>query len=109
MTNKEKNFISAVIYVHNDEKNIGSFLQIVMNILEEHFEHSEIICVNDYSQDSSVEIVRRISSEAETTTVTVLNMSYFHGVEVAMNAGMDLAIGDFVLEFDSCVPSSAFL
>ncbi|MBO5030932.1 MAG: glycosyltransferase [Lachnospiraceae bacterium] len=107
MTNKEKNFISAVIYVHNDEKNIGSFLQIVMNILEEHFEHSEIICVNDYSQDSSVEIVRRISSEAETTTVTVLNMSYFHGVEVAMNAGMDLAIGDFVLEFDSCVPDFA--
>jgi dolichol-phosphate mannosyltransferase len=28
-------------------------------------------------------------------------MSYFHGVEVAMTAGVDLAIGDFVYEFDS--------
>lgn len=96
--------MSAVIYVHNDEKNIAFFLQTIMNVLEDGFEHSEIICVNDYSQDNSVEIVRSISNEAKNTTVTVLNMSYFHGVEVAMNAGMDLAIGDFVLEFDSCVP-----
>jgi dolichol-phosphate mannosyltransferase len=28
-------------------------------------------------------------------------MSGFHGLEVAMNAGMDLAIGDFVFEFDN--------
>lgn len=103
-TNKEKNFMSAVIYVHNDEENIANFLRTVMKVLEEGFEHSEIICVNDHSQDNSVELVRSISSEAKNTTVTVLNMSYFHGVEVAMNAGMDLAIGDFVLEFDSCVP-----
>ena len=103
MTNKEKNFMSAVIYIHNDEQTIETFLQAVMRVLEDHFEHSEIICVNDYSQDKSVELVRSVSSQAKNTMVTVLNMSYFHGVEVAMNAGMDLAIGDFVLEFDSCV------
>ena len=28
-------------------------------------------------------------------------MSYFHGVENAMNAGVDLSIGDFVFEFDN--------
>ena len=28
-------------------------------------------------------------------------MSYFHGLELAMNAGLDLAIGDFVFEFDT--------
>lgn len=104
MTNKEKNFMSAVIYIHNDEQAVGEFLQMVMNVLEEHFEHAEIVCVNDYSQDRSVEIIKDVSSRAKNMTVTILNMSYFHGVEVAMNAGMDLAIGDFVLEFDSCVP-----
>ncbi|MDE7416329.1 MAG: glycosyltransferase [Lachnospiraceae bacterium] len=96
--------MSAVLYIHNDEAQIGDFLQMLANVLEDHFEHSEIICVNDCSQDNSVEIVRKISRGLRDTTVTVLNMSYFHGVEIAMNAGMDLAIGDFVLEFDACVP-----
>ncbi len=103
MANKEKNFISAVIYVHNDESVIGVFLQTVIRVLEDNFEHSEIICVNDFSSDGSVQAVRRTGSQARHTTVTVLNMSYFHGVETSMNAGVDLAIGDFVLEFDSCV------
>lgn len=103
MANKEKNFISAVIYVHNDESVIGVFLQTVIRVLEDNFEHSEIICVNDFSSDGSVQAVRRTGSQARHTTVTVLNMSYFHGVETSMNAGVDLAIGDFALEFDSCV------
>lgn len=99
--------MSAVLYVHNDAASVGAFLRTVMTVLEEHFEHSEIICVNDHSQDDSVEIIRKISAQADSTTITVLNMSYFHGVETAMNAGMDLAIGDFVLEFDACVPDFA--
>lgn len=99
--------MSAVLYVHNDAALVGAFLRTVMTVLEEHFEHSEIICVNDHSQDDSVEIIRKISAQADSTTITVLNMSYFHGVETAMNAGMDLAIGDFVLEFDACVPDFA--
>lgn len=103
MKNKEKNFISAVIYVHNAEKRIGYFLQNVMEVLEENFEHSEIICVNDRSDDKSVEEIRRISKGAISTSISILNMSYFHGVELAMNAGVDLAIGDFVFEFDTTV------
>lgn len=30
-------------------------------------------------------------------------MSCFHGIELSMNAGVDLAIGDFVFEFDSTI------
>ncbi|MCI8566666.1 MAG: glycosyltransferase [Lachnospiraceae bacterium] len=101
--NKEKNFISAVIYVHNDETHIGRLLQNVIGVLEENFEHSEVICVNDHSTDGSVAAIKEISKAAATTTVTVLNMSFFHGVESAMGAGVDLAIGDFVLEFDSAL------
>ncbi len=29
-------------------------------------------------------------------------MGYSHGLEASMNAGIDLSIGDFVFEFDSC-------
>lgn len=85
MSDKEKNFMSAVLYVHNDEARIGDFLHMVVEVLEDHFEHAEIICVNDCSQDNSVDIVRKVSMGVKNTTVTVLNMSYFHGVETAMN------------------------
>ena len=107
--NKEKNFISAVIYVHNVEEYVADFLRTVMEVLEEHFEHSEIICVNDHSEDNSSAEIRRVKKEWTTMQqphsmqISVLNMSYFHGVEVAMNAGIDLAIGDFVLEFDTAI------
>ena len=71
--------------------------------MEENFEHSEIICVNDCSNDESVEHIKKISIQAKSTSISVLNMSYYHGLEMAMNAGVDLAIGDFVFEFDTTV------
>ncbi|MGN0839033.1 MAG: glycosyltransferase [Pyramidobacter sp.] len=101
MENKEKNFVSAVVYIHNAEEQIRSFLEMVLRVLEKNFEHSEIICVNDHSDDSSAEIVREVSKKAATSSVTILNMSSFHGLEMAMDAGVDLSIGDFVFEFDS--------
>lgn len=103
MDNKEKNFMSVVIYVHNAEKRIDEFLKTVVNVMEENFEHSEIICVNDCSNDESVEHIKKISIQAKSTSISVLNMSYYHGLEMAMNAGVDLAIGDFVFEFDTTV------
>lgn len=103
MENKEKNFVSAVVYVHNAEKRVENFLSTLINTLEENFEHSEIICVNDSSTDDSLSRIKKVSEKATSTSVSVINMSYFHGLEVAMNAGMDLAIGDFVFEFDNTV------
>lgn len=101
MNNKEKNFVSAVLYVHNAENSIRQFLKTILSTLEECFEYSEVICVNDASSDASIEMIKEISKTAEGVSVSVLHMSYFHGVELAMNAGVDLSIGDFVFEFDS--------
>ena len=36
--NKEKNFVSAVIYVHNAENRIGLFLKTILAIMESNFE-----------------------------------------------------------------------
>lgn len=101
MANKEKNFISAVIYVHNAEDRIAEFLDVMIADLEEHFEHSEIICVNDCSNDDSVQMIKKVAQKAGNVSITILSMSYFHGLEAAMNAGVDLSIGDFVFEFDN--------
>ena len=101
MTNKEKSFASVVIYVHNAEKRIENYLKTIIEVMEGNFEHSEIICVNDSSDDNSLALIKKTSEIASTTSVSVVNMSYFHGLELAMNAGIDLSIGDFVFEFDN--------
>ena len=101
MNNKETTFVSSVIYVHNAEQRIDNFLQAIINVMENNFENSEIICVNDASNDESVSVIRNVCINENKTSITLINMSYFHGVELAMNAGVDLAIGDFVFEFDN--------
>lgn len=103
MANKEKNFVSSVIYVHNAEKRIKSFLKSIIEIMETNFEHSEIICVNDSSDDESAKIIKEISEIAVGTSISIVNMSCFHGLELSMKAGIDMAIGDFVFEFDNTI------
>lgn len=99
--NKEKNFISAIVYVYNNEKEIYNFLQNLINCLKNNFLHYEIICVNDCSTDNSVQEIKKISSKNKDTTINIINMSFYQGKEFAINAGVDLSIGDFVYEFDS--------
>lgn len=101
---KEKNFISAVIYIHNNEQYIESFLNFIVKILREYFENYEIICVNDYSTDLSETVIKKAYLKlkmSDNEQLSIVNLSCFHGVEKAMNAGIDLAIGDYCFEFDS--------
>lgn len=99
--NKEKNFISAVLYVRNNEIQIADTLKKVNEILKDNFEKYEIICVNDFSIDKSVEEIKKFADTVKGSVISILNMSYYQGIELSMNAGVDLAIGDFVFEFDN--------
>lgn len=102
ISNKESNFVSAVIYLHRDEKNAVPFFEMLAKILETNFKRSEIICVNDGMSDEYLDKLRSAQGKFENINVTIVNMGYSHGLEAAMNAGIDLSIGDFVFEFDSC-------
>ena len=99
--NKEKNFVSAVVYTHNVQNEIQYFLSVLTCVLREHFEKFEIICVNDASSDHTVEKIREYAKNEKENVISILNMSFYQGMELSMNAGVDLAIGDFVFEFDS--------
>ncbi len=101
--NKEKNFVSAVVYLYNDEKTVGNFLLTVNNLLKENFEKYEIVCVNDCSTDNTVKAVENFCEANSVKSLTVINTSFFQGVESRMVAGVDISIGDFVFEFDSTV------
>ena len=101
--NKEKNFISAVVYLYNNEKEVAGFLDTVNTLLKENFEKYEIVCVNDCSTDNTVKAVEEFCEANSVKSLTLINTSFYQGVESAMVAGLDISIGDFVLEFDSPV------
>lgn len=101
VSNKEKNFISTVVYVNNNEDRIEYFLKNLNSVLEENFEKYEIICVNDDSSDKSAEKIKQFAGVVKGSVISVINMGFYQGLEMSMNAGIDLAIGDFVYEFDS--------
>ena len=103
--NKEKNFVSAVVYCCNDSERINNFIQGLDTALFTNFLKYEIIVVNDASDDNCFQLVKeyahKVNEGAKEHTITLLNMSYRQGLEASMNAGTNLAIGDFVFEFDS--------
>ena len=107
MANKEaleKNFISAVVYLNSAEnrQELAEFLDGVLHNLQEHFLQCELICVDDASPIEYLDCVKSYKTKYEKVSITILHMSHYQGMEVAMNAGRDLAIGDFVIEFDEC-------
>lgn len=103
--NKERNFVSAVVYCCNGAEVVGSFIERIDKSLSSNFMKYEIIVVNDSSDDNSCDVVKeyahRVSEDEKEHTITLLNMSFRQGLEASMNAGLNLAIGDFVYEFES--------
>ena len=61
--NKEKNFVSAVVYICNHEHEITSFLKMLNACFKENFEKYEIICVDDGSSDNSIAAIRAHAAE----------------------------------------------
>lgn len=110
-TIKEKKFISLVVYLHNDADRIRTFCDEVLPLCEQSFEQFEMVCVNDDCQDATIAILKEYLEEKQLSAmVNVIHMSFFQGLEAAMNAGRDIAIGDFVYEFDDiCVDYDASL
>jgi dolichol-phosphate mannosyltransferase len=100
MKDKENSFVSAVIYVHNTQGVIGVFIEKLVGILTEFFLNYEIICVNDSSTDDSAIEIRNAVQYCTGSSLVIIDMGFYQGLENSMNAGVDYACGDFVFEFD---------
>lgn len=98
--NKEKNFISVVAYLKNNENDIQNFALKLDELLKDKFEAYEFVFVNDNSDDKTKSKLKEISDSLN-GNVVVIDLAYNHGLEVAMLAGVDFAIGDFIFEFDT--------
>jgi dolichol-phosphate mannosyltransferase len=98
---KEQKFISLVVYAHNDGERIESFLRKINEVLSSKFSSYEVIVVNDGSRDDTLERTRAVFEEIGNGIV--INLSRKFGPEIAITAGLDKAMGDFVIEMDEPV------
>lgn len=99
---REKKFISLVVYLHNVQKDVVPFFEKVVPELASSFEQFEIVCVDDGCTDGTIGVLKEyLDNNKLSVMVNIVHMSFFHGLESSMNAGRDLAIGDFIYEFDN--------
>ena len=86
--------ISVVAAVHNDSPILGEFVAEVSEMLRSRWHNYEIILVDDYSTDDTVSVVEHLLTRYP--CVRLIRLSRRFGTEVAITAGLDVAIGDFV-------------
>lgn len=99
-TNKEQNFISTVVYVVSDNEKTMNFFKNLNQCLDEHFKQYEIIAVTNHDTKGNLSTLRQWATEVN-KPVTLVDLSLHQPHEQCMNAGLDIAIGDYVYEFDA--------
>lgn len=97
----ENKFVSIVAYLNDDPRIVGDFLDKVVAAVSATFSQYEVILVDDGCTEYTIRSCREILEQKQLAgMVSLLHMGFHQGIEAAMNAGRDAAIGDFVYEFD---------
>ncbi len=91
--NKPK--VSIIVPVYNVESYLNRCLDSLIN---QSFDDIEIICINDGSTDSSLEILKEY--EKKDSRVKIINQEN-QGLSGARNSGIEIAIGDYISFVDS--------
>ena len=71
MNTKEKNFVSAVVYLHNDGARAVEFCRAAAAELEAHFAQYELVVVDDACTDDTVARLREWGRE-QAAPLTIL-------------------------------------
>ena len=96
---KSNCFISVVVPLRNNATIIKSFVQEVLEVLRLNYANYELVLVDDFSTDTTAEEVEKLLSKFE--CIRYIRLSRMSGVEIAITAGLDSSIGDFVVAMES--------
>ena len=88
-------FVSVVAPLHNDSDILSAFVADTLETLRSHYMHYELLLVDDGSSDDTVKAVDDLLLRND--SVRLIRLSRSFGSEVAISAGLDAAIGDFVV------------
>ena len=88
-------FVSVVAPLHDDADIVEAFVHEVVSILKQNYDNYELVLVDDGSGDGTWGIASAIL--ADEPCIRVLRLSRRFGRDVAISAGLDTVIGDFVV------------
>ena len=88
-------FVSVVAPLHDDAPIVRAFVTDVLSVLRANYTNYELVLVDDGSRDDTALIVSAMLEEQE--CVRLIRLSRAFGEEVAISAGLDTVIGDFVV------------
>jgi dolichol-phosphate mannosyltransferase len=88
-------FVSVVAPVFNEAGILEGFIAELSAVLRAQYEHYEILLVDDGSRDDTAARAAELLSRYD--HVRLVSLSRRFGLEVAISAGLDLVIGDFVV------------
>ena len=90
---------SVVVPVYNSEKTLDELYLRIKNVFENTVkEKFELILVDDFSKDSSYEVMRTI--QKNDSRVKIIQLSKNHGQQKAVLCGFEFTRGDYVITMD---------
>ncbi len=91
--------LSIVVSVYNEEDSLESFYEVASSYIKNLDMDYELIFVNDGSVDKSEEIIREFAKKDDRVKALLFSRNFGH--EAAMIAGIDYAVGDYIVCMDA--------
>jgi glycosyltransferase involved in cell wall biosynthesis len=88
-------FVSVVAPLNNDEAIAADFIIETIFVLKKSFSNYELVLVDDGSIDNTSQAVEELLKLHD--CIRLIRLSRRFGIETAISAGLDSAIGDFVV------------
>ena len=92
---KVDTLVSVVAPLHNDGDIVASFVEELFPILRDNYTHFEVVLVDDGSTDNTLQKVDELLARFDFLRMIRLSREFGH--EVAILAGLETVIGDFVV------------
>jgi len=91
--------ISVVVPIYNEVESLPHLVQAIAAVMQDNNYTYEIVCVDDGSQDGSVDLLKKLAMERDDLRAIFLRRNY--GQTPAMAAGFDYAKGDVIISLDA--------
>lgn len=103
---EKKPLVSVIMPVYNAATTVVNSLY---SIIDQSYENIEIICINDGSTDTSLEILTTIRDNCKQRKIKVIDQKNA-GPAAARNAGLDNATGEYIafVDSDDYIESNAY-
>ena len=92
-------FLSIICPMRDEEESVQGFFDKLLPVLTSLGEEFEIICVNDGSQDDTLDLLLEVRQKEP--RIRILDLSRNFGKEAALTCGLDHALGQAVIPIDA--------